>query len=202
MMYTIGYSGFSFENFLHTIKANKISVIIDVRSSPHSSYFSDYNKEILENTLKANGIYYKNYTKEFGARQPERTFYSTAGYLDFEVFSKSEIFLSGLDKLKKGMQQDYKFALMCAEKAPIDCHRTILVARAFHDAQFKVTHLLPNDKTMTQEDIETRLLEMYFPNRSHLNLFEENLSEHEYILQAYKKRNAEIGYSLKEEYIK
>jgi len=136
---------------------------------------------------------------EFGARQEEREYYTLEGYLDFELFAKSSPFLSGFDKLVKSMQQDYTFALVCAEKDPFNCHRTILVARAFHKAGYKIVHLLPNDCKVTQDDIEARLLKKYFPDRNQIALFSEVLSEEEYINQAYKNRNSEIGYSIEEE---
>jgi len=136
---------------------------------------------------------------EFGARQEEREYYTLEGYLDFELFAKSSPFLSGFDKLVKSMQQDYTFALVCAEKYPFNCHRTILVARAFHKAGYKIVHLLPNDCKVTQDDIEARLLKKYFPDRNQIALFSEVLSEEEYINQAYKNRNSEIGYSIEEE---
>ncbi len=198
-VYSIGYSGFSINDFIDTLHTNKISLVIDVRSTPYSQYFSDYNKDNLEKVLEKSGIYYRNYVLEFGARQEERKYYTHDGYLDFELFAKSPPFLSGFDKLVKSMKQDYTFALMCAEKDPFNCHRTILVARAFYNAGYKVIHLLPNKCKVTQEDIEARLLKKYFPDRNQITLFSESLSEEEYINQAYKKRNAEIGYSIEEE---
>jgi uncharacterized protein (DUF488 family) len=198
-VYSIGYSGFLLKEFINIIKANKIAVIVDVRSYPYSQRFPDYNKDTLEKNLDSNGIYYRNYAKEFGARQEDRKYYTKEGYLDFELFSMSKPFLEGFEKLIKIMEQNYTISLMCAEKDPINCHRTILVARALHDAGYKITHLLPNNITMTQEDIEKRLVDKYFPSRDQITLFGENLSESEYILKAYKKRNAEIGYTIEEE---
>jgi len=198
-VYTIGYSGFLINDFVSTIKANDISLIIDVRSQPYSQYFSDYNKESLQQRLKSQGVYYRNYAKEFGARQDERRYYSSSGYLDFELYAKSSSFMSGVEKLIKSMNKGYKFALMCAEKDPSRCHRTILVARAFHDAGYKIIHLLPNNEIMTQEDVEYQLVDKYFPNRSQITLFADDLSQKDYIEMAYRKRNAEIGYSIGKE---
>ena len=198
-VYSIGYSGFTINNFINTLRLNKISVVIDVRSQPYSQHFSDYNKGNIEQTLKHSGIHYRNYANEFGARQEERKYYTDEGYLNFELFAKSSPFLSGFNKLVNSMVQDYRFALMCAEKDPINCHRTILVARAFHDAGYKVIHLLPNNMNVTQRDIEVRLLERYFPDRNQVALFGQAFNENEYIAEAYRKRNSEIGYSIEEE---
>ena len=82
LIYTIGYSGFKEGDlacFIKTLKDRKIDVLIDVRSDPHSSYFQEYNKERLELELKKNNIAYRNYHKEFGAKQSGEDSCSTAG---------------------------------------------------------------------------------------------------------------------------
>lgn len=82
LIYTIGYSGFKEGDlacFIKTLKDRKIDVLIDVRSDPHSSYFQEYNKERLEPELKKNNIAYRNYHKEFGAKQSGEDSCSTAG---------------------------------------------------------------------------------------------------------------------------
>ena len=125
IIYTIGYTGFSAYEFINVLRDREINVVIDVRSTPYSERYPDYNKENLERVLKSNQIYYRNYIKEFGARQDNRNFYSSEGYLDFEVFSKSEQFLSGVEKIENSVAKGYKIVLLCAEKKPIQCHRTI-----------------------------------------------------------------------------
>ena len=197
-IYTIGYSGFKIEDFVRILKNKKISVVIDVRSVPYSQFYSEYNKENLSKVLNVNNIYYRNYATEFGARQEDRKYYPE-GYLDFNEFSKSEKFLSGFDRLKKSMQQNYSIVLMCSEKDPIKCHRTILVARAFYNAGYKVVHLLPEEKTMTQKDVEERLLDMYFPNREQIDMFAPTPTLEEYIDAVYKIQNENIGYSIEGE---
>ena len=197
-IYTIGYSGFKIDDFVKTHKENGVSVVIDVRSLPYSQFYSDYNKENLSRILEVSKIYYRNYVAEFGARQENRDFYPN-GYLDFEMFARSEVFLSGFEKIKKSMQKGFVIALMCSEKDPIKCHRTILVARAFHNAGYKVIHLLPEGQKITQEEIEERLLNMFFPDRGQINMFAPMLSTEEYIDEAYKKQNASIGYSIEGE---
>jgi uncharacterized protein (DUF488 family) len=196
VLYTIGYTGYKIENFLSEINSHTISAVIDVRSSPFSKYHSSYNQKALEAFLGRHEIHYRNYANEFGARQKNRAFYSSGGYLDFDVFTRSDEFLSGVEKLKEGMNKGFTFVLMCAEKDPLDCHRTIMVAREFHKLGFIIVHLLPQKK-QSQDDIENRLLERYFPDRNQLTLFEnEDLNNQDMIDQSYRKRNAEIGYKM------
>ena len=44
--------------------------------------------------------------------------------------------------------------------------------------------------------MEERLLNKFFPDRNQFNLFSETLSTQEYIEEAYKKQNADIGYTI------
>ena len=126
-----------------------------------------------------------------------KKYYSKEGYLDFELFSKSENFLKGIKKLENSMEKNYVIVLMCAEKDPIICHRAIMISKIFSEKGYGVIHLLPNNATITQKDIEDRLIKKFFPNKGQLLLFEteEVVSEKEYIKRAYNKQNAEIGYS-------
>ena len=118
------------------------------------------------------------------------------GRLDFETFSKSDQFLEGVSNIEKS---NAVIAFMCAEKKPSECHRTILVARAFSDRGHEITHILPNDGSMSQHDVEQELLDKYFPNREQGSLFDDgNLSEEEYIAKAYILRNNEIGFKLED----
>ena len=196
-VYTIGYSCFSPDRFIRTLREHQISLVVDVRSQPYSQRFPDYNKEHLAKTLKGFGIYYRNYAKEFGARQEDRAYYPR-GYLDFELFSQSPPFQEGYTRLVESMKQGYRFTLMCAEKDPFNCHRTFLVARPFYEAGYRVLHLMPESKTVPHAEIEQRLLDKYFPGRDQFGLFEEALDESNYLKKAYQKRHSESGYSIEE----
>ncbi len=198
-LYSIGYAGYQIEDFINELKANEIGVLIDVRSTPYSSHFSEYNRDNLEKRLNCNRIHYRNYANEFGARQPDPSFYSPEGYLDFEKFTSSTVFNSGVKKIEEGMKQNFVFAFMCAEKDPINCHRSIMVTRPLSEKGYTIIHLIPRSKPISQQVIENRLLEEYYPERSQIGLFDNNINENELIQKAYRKKNAEIGFRLKEE---
>lgn len=51
-IYTIGYSGFKLEDFICVLKSYNINGLIDVRSTPVSKYYTDYNKQELSASLK------------------------------------------------------------------------------------------------------------------------------------------------------
>ena len=195
-IFTIGYSGFpNVEDFISALKYYKIQILIDVRSSPFSAYYEAYNRDRLDLLLRSEGIFYANYAKQFGARQDNIEFYKK-GRLDFETFSKSEQFLAGVSHVE---ESSAVVALMCAEKQPSECHRTILVARALSERGLNITHILPGGITMTQHDIDAELLEKYYPDRAQQSLFDDSsLTEDDYIRLAYIRKNDEIGFKLED----
>lgn len=199
-VYTIGYTSFDIQKFIEVLKKYKISCLIDVRSTPKSSYYKDFDDSNLMPLLKSNGIIYRNYREEFGARQENKEFYSSKGFLDFNVFSQSKQFNDGIDKIRKAQDMGYTICLMCAEKDPINCHRTILIARNLDKKGFYVKHILATEDLCKQCDIDKRLLEKYCPNRSQISLFNENnLTDEESIEKAYRLKNEEIGFRMEEE---
>lgn len=198
LLYTIGYTGFSLSDFLNALKSRNINVVIDVRSSPFSERYKDYNKSNLEQILPQNEIYYRNYAREFGARQANPQF-SPNGYLDFEIFASSPQFSEGISKIRNSLEKGYQITLLCAEKEPINCHRTILVARAFSRLGYEIRHIIPNQREKTQQDIEAQLLTMYYPLGNQLDFFAPPIDESEMLSYAYRKQNEKIGYHMEDE---
>jgi hypothetical protein len=56
------------------------------------------------------------------------------------------------------MQKDYILALMCAEKDPMACHRSILICRNLRDRLIDIRHIIDHDVMETQADLEKRLI--------------------------------------------
>lgn len=196
-IFTIGYTSFLPADFINVLHHYGIKCLVDVRSMPYSQYHSEYNKETLEEALKKNGIVYRHYAAEFGARQENRVFYGPDGILDFEKFIRSDEFQSGIEKIKKGMEIGYTFALMCAEKDPINCHRAIMVGQGFKKAGFSVKHIRDTGEVETQEALEQRILDMYFKDRDQISLFSADERDDEDLIEkGYVLRNKDIGYHI------
>lgn len=194
-MFTIGYAGFEIDDFIRILKEYHINSLIDVRSTPFSKIHLDYNKPLLSKILQDNGIIYRNYKNEFGARQENKIYYPN-GYLDFSMYTKSQTFLWGMEKIIKAIPLGYKFVLMCSEKDPITCHRCIMIAKAFYDNGLSINNVLSDGNIISQSEIETRLLDMYYPDRHQLSFFGEQLSVNEMIKNCYILQNEKIGYRI------
>lgn len=195
-LFTIGHSQYSIDYFIGLLNKYGIDYLLDVRSTPYSKYAEQYNKENISRELKSANIKYSFLGKYFGARPQNTELYADEGYLDFERVRGSQDFNKGIENVILGLNQGHKIALMCTEKEPIDCHRAILVARAFEIQMIYAKHILSNGKILTQQQLDEQLLQKYFPDRRQLSLFtyERQISEEEYLAEAYKKRNMEIGY--------
>lgn len=155
-VYTVGHSTHTMEDFVGLLRMHEITAVADVRSSPYSRYASQFNRNNLENELEGNDIRYVFLGRELGARPDDPRVY-IGGRVSFARLSRSELFQSGLDRVLRGSEQ-YRIALLCAEKDPIDCHRTILVSAALVTKGVKVIHILSDGQLETHEDAMLRLL--------------------------------------------
>lgn len=194
-IFTIGYTAFQFNDFISVLKKYNVNSVIDVRSSPYSKFHSEYNTDKLSEELKKRSFAYRNYKNEFGARQLEIKYYPH-GYMDFSLFVKSDAFRSGMEKIMNASEMGYRFVLMCAEKDPVTCHRVIMVAHEFYKQGYTVKNILANGGFCTQEDIECRLVDMYYPDRNQLSFFDEQLSWDEMVKNSYAYQNEKIGYRI------
>ena len=194
-LYTIGHSTYPQSHFLELLRQYGVEYVLDVRSTPFSKYASQYNSDCLQKYLDANGIHYAAMGKYFGARWKDRSMYHADGYLDFEAVRNSDLFIKGKLNVLKGLES-FNIVLMCTEKVPVDCHRAILVARGFELDGVEVKHILHDFSCISQDDLNLQLLDMYFPDRHQGELFEEERSESDYLEEAYRKRNREIGYRI------
>ncbi|MGX8797853.1 DUF488 domain-containing protein [Fusibacter sp. JL298sf-3] len=199
-LYTIGHSNLTTKNFLELLRKYEINCIIDVRSTPYSKFTPQFNEIELKHFLNQNGVYYIGMGKEFGARRNNKKLYTIDGILDFEKVKKDEDFAEGVNRIKNGVKKGYNIAFMCTEKNAIDCHRNILVAKYFYDLGYNIKNINHNGEYTSQEGIDIMLLDMYFPRRNEISLFDsENLPDEELLKEAYKKRNKDIGYSINNE---
>lgn len=123
---TIGHSNHPIERFIGLLKQDGVTAVADVRSAPFSRHNPQFNKDSLQQSLSEAGIAYIFLGKELGARSNDRSCYED-GRVQYERLARTDLFLDGIERVRKGAEQ-YRIALMCAEKEPLECHRTLLVA--------------------------------------------------------------------------
>jgi len=128
-VYTIGYEGKSIDQFIQILKDNEINTILDVRAVPISRK-KGFSKNPLSEHLELNGIDYKPY-QTLGTPKELRTELSeTKDYFTF--FNKYEEWLRRRPFAFERLQSEVadnpqkKCCLMCFEKDPNECHRSII----------------------------------------------------------------------------
>ena len=157
-IYTIGSSIQTLDEFISLLKKYDINAVADVRSVPYSQHTPQYNKEILNKTLKEKSIYYLDFSKEFGARRNEEDAY-TNNRVDFKKVIKLPEFIHGIERIDAGISKGYKIALLCTEKNPLDCHRFSLVSKAINEKlSVNIDHILFNGEIINQYDLEKKML--------------------------------------------
>lgn len=184
---TIGHSTHSIDAFIALLRQHGVTALADVRSAPFSRFNPQFNKEALARSLKARGIKYVFLGRELGARSDDRSCYEN-GRVQYARLARTKLFHSGLNRVIRG-SHDHCIALMCAEKEPLECHRTLLVARSLIEHGVNVAHVLADGQLETHEDAMVRLLSL-------LGLPREDLfrSRQELIAQALALQEERIAY--------
>lgn len=193
-LYTIGHSTHPIEAFIVLLQRHCIEVICDVRSSPYSRYNPQYNRENLIPALKAAGVKYVYLGKELGPRSESPSCY-VDGKVSYKRLAETEIFREGLNRLREGMEK-YRVSLLCAEKDPLTCHRTILVCRELR-GEVEIHHILEDGGIETQNELERRLLHETKMNQ--LDIFETGSDPVERALDAQANKIAYAPKSKPEE---
>ncbi|MEW6622206.1 MAG: DUF488 domain-containing protein [Bacillota bacterium] len=111
-LYTIGHSVHSVDRFIELLNNYHINCVIDVRSTPYSKFAPQYNISEIRKVLKNNQKYYIFMGEEFGARRSETLLYDSSGFLDFERVIKSNLFQSGVKRVKNGLNKGFTIAFI------------------------------------------------------------------------------------------
>jgi len=185
--FTIGHSNLAIEAFLELLKIHRIQAIADVRSSPYSQYNPQFNRETLKQVLKDSGIDYVFLGVELGARRSEEECYEN-GQAIYERIAKTSAFKTGFDRLLNGADK-MRIALMCAEKDPLTCHRTILICRNLPQDDFRIQHILSDGTLESHVEAEDRLLKSL-----HLGTPDLFRSREDILIEAYQRQGKKIAY--------
>jgi len=157
-VFTIGHSTQPIEAFVDLLRKHSITAVADVRSAPYSRFNPQFNREALARVLAAHQIRYVFLGRELGARSDDPSCY-IGGRVQYERLARTQEFHEGLERVVTGAKE-HRIALMCAEKEPLDCHRTLLVARALTERGVAVHHILSDGRAEAHEDTMTRLLDL------------------------------------------
>lgn len=125
-LYTIGYEGLSIDRFMQLLIVQNIKTLVDVRKNPFSMR-QEYRKKNLENSLSEAGIKYYH-MPEVGIPSSNRKELLPSGRRCDLFRWYAENTLPLCEKYAAdiaGLVDRENIALMCYEKDPKDCHRSL-----------------------------------------------------------------------------
>jgi uncharacterized protein (DUF488 family) len=187
-LFTVGHSNHELPAFLALLAQHGVTAIADVRSQP-TCWLPHFERAQLTAALRGAAIDYVFLGQELGARRSERACYED-GRADYERIARLPAFQQGLRRIRSGLAK-HRICLLCAEKEPLDCHRTILVCRHLRGQAIQIQHILADGALEDHAVTERRLLKLTDVQPT---LFEPDLTLAELLEQAYEMRGREIAY--------
>lgn len=186
-LFTIGHSTHTQDRLIALLQKNGVTAVYDVRSKPYSRRNPQFNREQFKRYLLTAGISYVFLGEELGARSEDPSCYEE-GRVQYDRLAQAEVFRKGLDRIEAGMKE-YRLVLMCAEKEPLQCHRTILVARHLEASGLVVQHIHADGTVESHDEALSRLLrQFHLPERDMFRSHKDMLED------AYRIQEKRIAY--------
>ena len=186
-LFTIGHSAHPLAVFLELLRQHSISAVADVRSAPYSRYRPHFGKDALSRSLGDAGIKYVFLGRELGGRSEDPSCYEN-GRIRYSRLVRRPEFRDGIERLKKGAA-DHRVALMCAEREPLECHRTILVSPVLEEEGLPVAHIHADGRLESHEEAMDRLIDLV--GLSYDDLFR---SREEIVAEALLRQEGRVAY--------
>ena len=198
-IFSIGHSTHPIGRFIRLLNENDIQVVIDVRSSPFSKFSPQFNRENISEALRDSGLMYAFFGKELGARVEDQSCYID-GKVQYDRLADRVEFKEKIERLRNGAR-DYRIALMCVEKDPLMCHRTILVSQALVAKGCNVRHIMADGSLETHEAVLDKLISITEKQSTNLFKSKDELLAEKLLTQesriAYVKKTT-LGHDLQE----
>ena len=188
-LYTIGYSPHTLEGMVNILQKHGIGLLADVRSHPYSARRPEFNHKNLKKVLPGLGIGHLFLGRELGARCKDPSV-CAHGRADYALIAGHPLFEQGLQRLRQELEK-HALVLMCAEKEPLHCHRTILIARSLRK-EVQIRHILADGSLEEHQNAEQRLLELHGLLRPRLPGLDSSLEER--LARAYLKQGHKIAW--------
>jgi hypothetical protein len=200
---SVGHSNHDWPAFVVLLREAGVAAVADVRSRPYSRRHPYFNKEALEDGLRAYGIAYVFLGDLLGGRPMSEALYDDEGRVDYERVRQTAEFQRGLEHLTRGLPGP-TIAFLCSEEDPLDCHRGLMIAPALAARGLAPDHLRKDGSIETNEAMEDRLLRETGVGAGLLDgLFAAMLTAEDhraFVAEAYRRMARRKAYSLPQEF--
>jgi len=144
IVWTIGHSTRTFEEFIEMLRSFQIEMVADIRSYPGSRKFPQFNKESLQTTLPQNKIEYIH-LKNLGGRRKanpdsKNTTWRHLAFRAYADYMQTNDFKEGIKELED-IALKKRTAYMCSEAVWWRCHRS-MVSDYLKTYGWKVMHIM------------------------------------------------------------
>jgi uncharacterized protein (DUF488 family) len=146
-LFTIGHSNHPLEYFLALLRAHGIETLCDVRTTPYSRFHPQFNQRTLRQAVEAEGMAYLYLGQALGGK-PKAPGYPADAQARFALIAATPEFQGGMARLLETARAR-RTAILCAERDPAPCHRTLLVC-AHLPAGIAVRHILADGSLAEQ----------------------------------------------------
>jgi uncharacterized protein (DUF488 family) len=144
VVYTVGHSIHTIEEFIALLRAHEIEDLVDVRRFPGSRRYPHFGGDALRRFLEKEGIGYRHALELGGRRAPARdskhTAWRSASFRAYADHMETPSFQHELGQLIDATASQRQ-AIMCAEAVPWRCHRQ-LISDSLTAHGIEVRHIL------------------------------------------------------------
>ncbi|MEA1936959.1 MAG: DUF488 family protein [Patescibacteria group bacterium] len=141
-LYTIGYEGKKFEEYLNQLIQNDVKVLVDVRKNAHSMKYG-FSKSTLKNAIENLGLKYIH-IPNLGIESENRQTLQTKADYDalFAVYARTFTEkMKDLEYLNEILLENQRIAITCFEKDVGYCHRGVIAQKMKKKYGIVIKHL-------------------------------------------------------------
>jgi uncharacterized protein (DUF488 family) len=129
VVFTIGHSTRSIEDFIDLLRAHGVRRVIDVRTIPRSRHNPQFNRDQLSPALHRARMHYTHMPELGGLRRARRDStnlgWRNASFRGYADYMETSTFRENLDRCIALAKRE-RVVLMCAEAVPWRCHRSLI----------------------------------------------------------------------------
>jgi len=146
-VYTVGHSTRSIAEFVELLKAGRVELVVDIRSTPRSRTNPQFNLDALPEALSTWQIGHKRIVELGGRRTKSKIvppevngFWINQSFHNYADYAPSDEFRVGFSRLTE-LSSERRCAIMCSEAVWWRCHRRFVADYLLHDGM-DVFHLM------------------------------------------------------------